>query len=127
SDGHNLGVVLLSDRETGDFREGDEALLVQLTQIASVAIEKDRLYEAADRRRQAAEQLAAMSRDLASVSDVDQVLQTGLHHVSDVFESEVILLLPDRTGRLAISARHPQRAEETPEELAVAQRAYAPD
>lgn len=127
SDGRNLGVVLLSDKDTGDFTESDEALLVQLAQVASVAIEKDRLYEAADRRRQAAEQLAAMSRDLASVSDVDQVLQAGLHHVSDVFDSAVILLLPDGTDRLAISARHPPRAEEDPGELAVAQWVYEHD
>src|SRR5213080_4509008 len=73
------------------------------------------------RRRLAAEQLAAMSRDLASVSDVDQVLQTGLHHVSDVFDSAVILRLPDATGALAIKARYPPRAEDAPGELAVAQ------
>ena len=127
SDGRNLGLVLLSDKDTGDFTDADEALLVQLAQMASVAIEKDRLYEAADRRRQAAEQLAAMSRDLASVSDVEQVLQTGLHHVSDVFDCELILLLPDRTGRLAISSRYPSRAEEDPEDLATAEWVYAHD
>jgi PAS domain S-box-containing protein len=45
-DGRNLGIVQLSDKYEGDFTESDEAILVQLAQLASVAIENSRLYEA---------------------------------------------------------------------------------
>ena len=45
----NLGVIQLSDKIDGDFDAEDEAVLVQLSQIASVAIENVRL---ADRLRE---------------------------------------------------------------------------
>jgi len=45
--GHTLGVVQVSDKAGGDFSATDEAVLVQLCQIASVALENARLYAAA--------------------------------------------------------------------------------
>jgi signal transduction histidine kinase/AmiR/NasT family two-component response regulator len=45
ADGTNMGLVQMSDKYEGDFTEDDEALLVQLAQIASVAITNARLYE----------------------------------------------------------------------------------
>jgi GAF domain-containing protein len=36
-DGGNLGLVQLSDKYQGEFTEADEAILVQLAQIAAVA------------------------------------------------------------------------------------------
>jgi signal transduction histidine kinase len=48
SEGRNLGLVQLADRLDGsDFSPADEAVLVQLARMASVAIENARLYEAA--------------------------------------------------------------------------------
>ncbi|AUX47780.1 uncharacterized protein SOCE26_093040 [Sorangium cellulosum] len=46
-DGRNLGLLQLSDRYEGDFTADDEAILVQLAQLASVAIENARLREQA--------------------------------------------------------------------------------
>ncbi|HEY8381132.1 MAG TPA: PAS domain S-box protein, partial [Microvirga sp.] len=40
SDGRNLGLVQLSDKEEGEFDEADEAVLVQLAQFAASAIER---------------------------------------------------------------------------------------
>ena len=61
----NLGVIQLSDKVEGDFNEEDEAVLVQLSQIASVAIENVRL---ADRLREADRQkdefMAMMAHEL---------------------------------------------------------------
>ncbi len=42
--GHNLGVLELSDKDTGDFTDEDEAILVQLAATASVGLENARLY-----------------------------------------------------------------------------------
>ncbi len=40
-DGHNLGLVQLSDKEDGgEFDEDDEAILVQIAQLASAAVER---------------------------------------------------------------------------------------
>jgi len=43
--GRNAGLIHLSDKRTGAFNSNDEAILVQLAQIASVAIENVRLYQ----------------------------------------------------------------------------------
>jgi anti-sigma regulatory factor (Ser/Thr protein kinase) len=43
--GRNAGLIHLSDKRTGAFSPNDEAILVQLAQIASVAIDNVRLYQ----------------------------------------------------------------------------------
>jgi PAS domain S-box-containing protein len=63
--GKNLGLIQLSDKEGGDFTESDEAVLVQLAHVASVAIENARLYDALreqDRRKD--EFLALLAHEL---------------------------------------------------------------
>ena len=42
-DGRNIGLIQLSDKYEGEFTAEDEAILVQLAQMASVAIENARL------------------------------------------------------------------------------------
>jgi PAS domain S-box-containing protein len=65
-DGGNLGLLQVSDKlDGGDFDEEDEATLVQLALIASVAIENARLYEElrqGDRRKD--EFLATLAHEL---------------------------------------------------------------
>jgi PAS domain S-box-containing protein len=60
-DGRNLGLIQLSDKHEGDFDEDDEAILVQLAQLASEAIENARLLEEV---RHAHAQMRALSRRL---------------------------------------------------------------
>ena len=55
-DGRNLGLIQLSQKLNGEFSPDDEAILVQLTHMASVAIDNVRLY------REAQEQIAATKR-----------------------------------------------------------------
>jgi PAS domain S-box-containing protein len=54
-DGHNIGLIQLSDKYEGEFTETDESILVQLAQMASVAVENTRLYEAEQQARSTAE------------------------------------------------------------------------
>jgi PAS domain S-box-containing protein len=54
-DGHNIGLIQLSDKYEGEFTEADESIVVQLAQMASVAVENARLYEAEQQARSAAE------------------------------------------------------------------------
>ena len=54
-DGLNLGLIELSDKYEGEFTAQDEALLVQLAQMASTAIQNAQLYERAQSARTAAE------------------------------------------------------------------------
>jgi PAS domain S-box-containing protein len=46
-DGSSIGLIQLSDKEVGEFTATDEAVLIQLAQVASVAVESVRLYMAA--------------------------------------------------------------------------------
>lgn len=55
-DGRNLGLIQLAQKLNGDFSEDDEAILVQLSQMASVAIDNVRLY------REAQDQIAETRR-----------------------------------------------------------------
>jgi signal transduction histidine kinase/DNA-binding response OmpR family regulator len=64
-DGRNVGLVQLSERLEGEFTEHDEAILVQLVQAASVAIDNLQLYretEAASRAKD--EFIATLSHEL---------------------------------------------------------------
>ncbi len=64
-DGKNLGLIQLSDKYLGDFTEDDEAILVQLAQLASIAVENARLYQELrgnDRRKD--EFLAMLAHEL---------------------------------------------------------------
>jgi PAS domain S-box-containing protein len=65
-DGRILGAIQLSDRaDDGEFSEDDEAILQQLANLAAIAIENSRLYDAlrdADRRKD--EFLAMLSHEL---------------------------------------------------------------
>lgn len=64
-DGRNLGLIQLSDKYEGDFTEEDEAILVQLAQMASVALGNARLVtnlREADRRKD--EFLATLAHEL---------------------------------------------------------------
>ncbi|WZP00834.1 PAS domain S-box protein [Isosphaeraceae bacterium EP7] len=43
--GRSMGIIQLSDKEEGEFTADDEAILVQLAQLAAIAIENARLYQ----------------------------------------------------------------------------------
>ena len=79
-DGINLGLIQLSDKYEGEFTEEDEAVLVQLAQMASVAIENARLVQdlrETDRRKD--EFLATLAHELrnplAPVRNALQILK----------------------------------------------------
>lgn len=63
--GRNLGLIQVFDKGTGEFTENDEAIMVQLAHIASVAIENAQLYSElreGDRRKD--EFLAVLAHEL---------------------------------------------------------------
>jgi signal transduction histidine kinase/DNA-binding response OmpR family regulator len=63
-DGRNMGAVLLSDRIDGEFTDDDQAILVQLAQMASVAVENTIYAEEREANRLKDEFLSTLSHEL---------------------------------------------------------------
>jgi len=74
-DGRNLGLIQLSHKMNGEFSEDDEAILVQLTHMASVAIDNVRLY------REAQEQIAETKRAHEALERSKESLQLAQEYV----------------------------------------------
>jgi signal transduction histidine kinase/ActR/RegA family two-component response regulator len=65
--GKNIGLIQLSDKYEGEFTEEDEAILVQMAQMASAAIDNAQLYEESQQaNRMKDEFLAILSHELRS-------------------------------------------------------------
>lgn len=65
-DGQNNGLIQLSDKDEGDFDEEDEVLLMQLAQLASIAVANARLYEIVRKGRA---RMQALSKQLLAVQE----------------------------------------------------------
>lgn len=59
-DGTTLGVIHLSDRLSGEFSPEDQAILIQLAQMASIAIENARLIEQHEQAAAAKDELLGL-------------------------------------------------------------------
>jgi signal transduction histidine kinase len=80
-DGQNIGLILLSDRYSGDFSAEDEVVLVQLAQMASVALDNARLYES---ERQARAEAEAARQRLAFLAEASEILSMSLEYETRV-------------------------------------------
>lgn len=86
-DGANLGLLQLTDRETGDFTELDESLLVQIARLISARLEAIDARAASDAAQAAAEGARAdteaaraeLARILSSISDGVCVVDRSWH------------------------------------------------
>lgn len=83
-DGDDIGVVHLTDKVVGDFTVEDEAVLLQLAQLASVALDNARLREIEAEQGVARfrdEMMAGISHDMrspvAAIVGLAEVLQDG--------------------------------------------------
>ena len=74
-DGRNLGLIQLSQKLNGEFSPDDEAILVQLTHMASVAIDNVRLY------REAQEQIAETRRAQEMLERSKESMQLAQQYV----------------------------------------------
>ncbi len=126
-DDHNIGLLQLSDRYDGDFSAEDEAVLVQLAQLAATAIDNARLYEETRRTVEAQKELDRL-RDqflsiashelrtpLTSIKGFAQILQRNLQRTQQAEASGGIIepllqaaltLSLERQGRILGSIVH---------------------
>jgi PAS domain S-box-containing protein len=73
SDGRNLGLIQLSDKEEGEFDDADEAILVQLAQFAASAIVRTQAEEEVEEERAR----LALATAAGAIGIWDQDVQTG--------------------------------------------------
>jgi two-component system sensor histidine kinase KdpD len=73
-------------------------------------------------RRTAA--LYALSRELASTRGTQELLRIAVKHIAEVFESDVIALLPDEQGRLKVQCGTSETFTLSPKEMGVAHWSY---
>lgn len=74
-DGRNLGLIQLAGKTEGEFSSDDEAILVQLAHMASVAIDNVRLY------REAQEQIAENKRTQEALERSKESMQMAQQYV----------------------------------------------
>lgn len=65
--------------------------------------------------------LYAMSRELAAVRGVDNMARVAIRHIGEVFEAQVVLLLPDETGALEYPGSETEPSSLRGADLSVAQ------
>ena len=63
-----------------------------------------RQAEAARLQERQTAAMLALSRQLAGTRGVDQILQAAVQHISEIFECQVVALLPDDQGKLKVAA-----------------------
>jgi len=65
--------------------------------------------------------LYAMTRELASTRGADNVARVAVRHVGEVFEAQVVVLLPDERGRIRMPTGTPEPSSLRDVDLSVAQ------
>jgi two-component system, OmpR family, sensor histidine kinase KdpD len=76
-------------------------MLVVALVISSLAARIRAQAESAREREQRIAALYAMSRELASTRGVHELLRVAVRHITEVFRAKVVVLLPEKGGRLA--------------------------
>jgi len=75
----------------------------------------------AGHRERRTARLYAMSRELASVRGVDSMARVAIRHIGEVFEAQVVLLLPDERGALGFPSSEAEPSSLRGADLSVAQ------
>ncbi|HEX9074461.1 MAG TPA: DUF4118 domain-containing protein, partial [Anaerolineae bacterium] len=76
-------------------------MLVVAITISTLTVRIQRQADTARQRERRTAALYAMSRELASTSSPNRLVDVATKHIGEVMESRVAILLPDRSGRLA--------------------------
>ncbi len=75
-------------------------MLVVALVISTLTTRIKRQADAARDRERRTSALYALSRDFASTRDTENLLRNAVKHINDVFDSQVVIMLPNAAGRL---------------------------
>ncbi|MGH7277233.1 MAG: DUF4118 domain-containing protein, partial [Candidatus Rokuibacteriota bacterium] len=75
-------------------------MLVVAAVIGGLTVRMRAQAEAARQREQHTAALYALSRDLANTRGIDEIVGIVTRHIGDLFQSHVVVLLPDTAGQL---------------------------
>jgi two-component system sensor histidine kinase KdpD len=98
-------------------------LLVALT-ISNMTTRIKEQAEAARERERRTTSLYEMSREFASNSEVDELARIAARHIENLFESQVVVLLPGENSKFRVHGSEASAKKLTEQELAVAHWAY---
>ncbi len=99
-------------------------MLVVAIVISTLTVRLREQAEGSSRRERRTAALYAFGRDLAQAGARQELLDSALEHLSQVFVSQVLILLPDTSGRLQESASESVTYRFDEREKAVAQWVY---
>ncbi len=99
-------------------------MLVVALVISELTARFKQQAEASRLREQRTAALYALSRELVSNRGTEALLQIAVRYIAEVFESQLVALLPDAQGRLVVRAGWPSPFAIDDKEQAVAQWAY---
>jgi two-component system sensor histidine kinase KdpD len=92
--------------------------------LSTLTVQVRQQAETASQRERRTAALYAMSRELASARGVESLAMVARRHVGELFGSQVVVLLPDATGRLADTGSRPASFEIDTNEQAVSRWVY---
>lgn len=98
-------------------------LLVAIT-ISGLTVRVREQADAALERERRTASLYAMSREFASNRGIETLMSVAAHHISDVFDSQVLVALPDASGQLVVQPVPDAAPQFNTQEHAVAQWVY---
>jgi two-component system sensor histidine kinase KdpD len=99
-------------------------MLVVALVISTLTVRIRLQAESARQRERRTAALYAMSRELASTRGVEDILGAAVRHIVEVFRGQVVVLLPDPTGRLTRKTGYPTSFEIDSSEFGVSQWVY---
>jgi len=110
--GEVIGVLDVQSNRLNAFDEMDLSTLTTLADQLAVAIENARLYEAEQKRWQAADTLRQVATVLSSTLDLKQVLDLILEHLARVvpYDSASVMLVSDGVLRVVAARGFPDIA-----------------
>ena len=109
--GQAWGNLYLTEKDEGEFTQGDEEAVVVLAEWAAIAIENARLYASSERRRRDLEQAVrrleatrAIARAIGGETDLGRVLALIVEQGRALIEARGMLILLHRGGGLEVAA-----------------------